>query len=112
MAKALERDKDYDGAIISTSVAYLIKGDKATRFRTPEAVTREIISFDRHADFAPGRYSLAPPGKSDTLEGKRKTRKVSKEKKREDNQKYLAGVPPGSTAGYKNHKTTGVRSLN
>lgn len=115
MARAFEREKDYDGAVISTSVSYLIKGDKAVRYKTPEAVTREIISFDRHADFAPGRYSLKPPGKTGTLEGKRAysgNHKDARAKKRAHNQKYIASVPPGATAGYKNHKTAGVRSLN
>jgi hypothetical protein len=71
MARAFEREKNYDGAIISMSVSYLIRGEKATRFMTPEAVSREIVSFDRNADFAPGRYSLNPPSEKETLVGKR-----------------------------------------
>lgn len=121
MARAVCRDKSYTGAIISTSVAYLIQGDKALRFKTPEAVSREIISFDRHADFAPGRYSLKPPGKTDSLAG----RKVysngrggpgSKNRPRTDNDRTTRAArlaeDPKADMAYKNHKTTGVRSLN
>jgi hypothetical protein len=57
MAKAFSRD--WDGAIISKSVSYLINGTKAFRYLTPESVVREIVSFDRHQDFAPGKYGLS-----------------------------------------------------
>jgi hypothetical protein len=59
LATACERS--YDGALISMSVAYLIKGDKAERFKVPNAISREIVSFDRHKDFAPGDYFLNAP---------------------------------------------------
>lgn len=65
LATACERE--YDGAIISLSVAYLIKGNKAMRYRVPGAIAREIVSFDRHQDFQPGQYKLNAPSESGKL---------------------------------------------
>ena len=107
MVRALEREKGYDGAIVSVGVSYLIRGDKATRFTTPESVAREIISFDRSGDFAPGRYTLKAPGENETLEGKR-TRSVESKEARN---KKRRGISRPEEAAYKNHKTAGVRSL-
>lgn len=63
MARAMKREYKADGAIIGLSYSYLIKGNTATRFKTPDSVQREIISFDRHQDFYPGTYELnkVPP---------------------------------------------------
>lgn len=95
MARACERD--FDGAIISTSIAYLVKGTKATRYRVPSAVSREIVSFDRHHDFAPGEYYLGKPTGMVRLGGDaRKGRKVKR--------KYVRTVTH-------NHRTAGIRSL-
>jgi|SRR4030095_4508853 len=60
LARAARREYKADGVIIGISSSYIIKGDKATRFATPERVQREIVSFDRHHDFAPGEYTLVP----------------------------------------------------
>jgi hypothetical protein len=60
MAVACKRKLELDGVIISTTTAYLIKGKKATRYAVGEAVSREITSFDRGAQFAPGTYRLIP----------------------------------------------------
>lgn len=60
MAKAAKRQFKVDGVVIGLSRSYIIKGKKAVRFKTPESVAREITSFDRHHDFAPGEYHLAP----------------------------------------------------
>ena len=59
LAKAAKRQYKVDGAIIGMCYSYLIKGRQATRFKTPETVAREITSFDRHHDFAPGDYKLS-----------------------------------------------------
>lgn len=63
MAVACKRKFHLDGVIISRSVAYLVKGTQARRFKLPESVSREVISFDRGAQFAIGKYELAavPP---------------------------------------------------
>ncbi|HMH81381.1 MAG TPA: hypothetical protein VK531_00815 [Gemmatimonadales bacterium] len=59
LAIAAKREFEADGVIIGMSVSYLIKGDTAIRYRTPASVSRELVSFDRHHDFAPGTYALA-----------------------------------------------------
>lgn len=59
MARAAKREYKVDAAVIGISSSYIIKGNKATRFKTPNTVQREIVSFDRHSDFEPGEYHLA-----------------------------------------------------
>lgn len=59
LAKAAKRQYSAEGAIIGMTFSYIIKGKKAIRFQTPPSVAREIVSFDRHNDFAPGEYHLA-----------------------------------------------------
>lgn len=58
LARACRRELNVDGALIGLAFSYLILGTHATRYSTPEAVSREMISFDRHADFDAGSYSL------------------------------------------------------
>jgi hypothetical protein len=60
LARAAKRELHADGVIIGISSSYVIKGKEAQRFDTPETVKREIVSFDRHQDFAPGEYYLRP----------------------------------------------------
>jgi hypothetical protein len=62
MAVACKRELKLDGVIIARTVAYLVKGDEAIRYDVPEAVSREIVSFDRGGGFAPGNYALTKPG--------------------------------------------------
>ncbi len=59
MAVACKRKFHLDGVIISRSVAYLVKGKQARRFKLPESVSREVVSFDRGASFAPVKYTLS-----------------------------------------------------
>jgi hypothetical protein len=59
-AQACKRQLHLDGAIVSISRAYLIKGKKATRYELPDSVRREITAFDRGGGFAPGQYVLRP----------------------------------------------------
>lgn len=69
LAKACVREMKVDGAIINLGFSYLIKGDTATRFKTSESVGREIVSFDRHQDFAAGKnYRLSKVGPSSRLD--------------------------------------------
>jgi hypothetical protein len=67
LARACRRLKKADGAIIGLTYSYLIQGTKATRFKTSEGVSREIVSFDRHKDFAQGSYRLSPVSKANRL---------------------------------------------
>lgn len=57
-AVACKRKLELDGVIMSVSTAYLIKGNVATRYKVPEAISREITAFDRDAVFEPGEYQL------------------------------------------------------
>lgn len=59
LAIACKRTKDVDGVIIGLKFSYLVKGKKAVRYANPESASREIVSFDRTGDFAPGVYHLA-----------------------------------------------------
>lgn len=61
MAVACKRKFEVDGVLIARSISYLVKGDTAIRFNTPESVSREVTSFDRGAGFEPGVYHLAKP---------------------------------------------------
>ena len=67
LAKAAKRELKVDGVIIGMGTSYLIKDNKAIRFNTPQSVKREIISFDRHKDFAPGDYYLLPKSEGQRL---------------------------------------------
>ena len=58
MAIAARRSEHADGVIISSSTAYVIKGNVATRYDVPESVAREVVSFDRGAAFEVGSYTL------------------------------------------------------
>lgn len=67
LARAAKRELHADGVIIGMSSSYVIKGKMAVRFHTPESVRREIVSFDRHQDFAPGDYYLSPKSPTSQL---------------------------------------------
>lgn len=100
MAVACKRKFHLDGVIISRSIAYLVKGNKARRFELPQSVIREVVSFDRGAGFAEGEYQLAavsPANRSD---------RPSRVKK--DNGKPHKGEPIEKRF---RHLTTGVRSV-
>lgn len=58
MAVACKRKFHLDGVIMSVSTAYLIKGNKARRFKLPPSVEREVVSFDRGGGFEAGEYEL------------------------------------------------------
>lgn len=66
-AVACKRKLELDGVIMSVSTAYLIKGNVATRYKVPEAVSREITAFDRDAVFSPGDYQLKAPASTERL---------------------------------------------
>lgn len=91
LARATKREFKVDAAVIGISSSYIIKGNKAIRFATPEAVQREIVSFDRHSDFQPGDYTLVPKSPSSSLEKQKeysRNRKEDKRKNHEAKRKY------------------------
>lgn len=67
LAHACRRSFQADGAMINVTSAYIIKGNTATRYKLPESVSREIVSFDREAAFEPGDYHLHTPPPSSRL---------------------------------------------
>jgi hypothetical protein len=67
MAVACKRKLKLDGVIVSIGTIYTIKGDTATRYRVPQSVSREIVSFDRDAGFSEGEYQIVPVPKNDRL---------------------------------------------
>lgn len=95
LAKACKRQHIAEGAIIGLSVSYLINGTTATRYKTGQAVSREITSFDRHQDFYPGsNYSLCAVSKQERLGA----------------QKHRGGKANGKGKKRVHHRTEGVRA--
>lgn len=103
-AMAVACKREYDGAIISKAIAYLIKGDTAYRYRVPSSVRTEIVSFDRNHGFQPGDYYLKAPQPTERLIALKKWRKSGK------GGKMAAVASPRSTVR-RNHIPSGVRSL-
>lgn len=90
MAKALCREKGVDGAIVGLGYTYLIKGNKAVRFQTTETVAREITSFDRHDDFAPGTYKLSavpPSQRREVAAARARENSAARRREKTDNRK-------------------------
>ena len=79
-------------------MAYLVKGDQATRFKLPESISREIVSFDRGAGFQVGEYHLEKPPKSMKL-GHREPRVEPEDRNR------------GNGEPKRRHVTNNVRSV-
>lgn len=67
MAVACKRKMQAEGVIVAVSTAYVINGTKAERYKLPESVSREVVSFDRNGGFAEGEYSLRPPSRCEQL---------------------------------------------
>lgn len=67
LAQACKRTFNVEGVIVARSVAYLVNGVVATRYRLPQSVVREIVAFDRGGKFSPGLYLLATFPKSSQL---------------------------------------------
>ncbi len=101
LARAAKRQMKADGVAIRLSDSFVVKGDTAIRFKTPETVKRELVSFDRHQDFASGTYRLAaaPPNWS------KPGRKHSPGGGKVDNRDKHRVV-------YGNHRTVRVRTTN
>lgn len=92
IAKAAMRH--YDGAVISLSRAWLIKGDTAYRYDVPPHVTQELVVFDRAHQFDPGVYRLERVRKGNRLGEKKVSGKVvrRKAKAKVRAKHYTAGV--------------------
>jgi hypothetical protein len=97
MAMACKRQLKADGIIICLSTSYIIKGKQATRYKTTETVSREVVSFDRKAGFETGIYELARIPKSSKLGSNNGRRGKGKEKQ----------FPPK----FSGHRTDNVRLI-
>lgn len=84
--------RTYDGAIISLWSAYLIKGRRATRYRVPDYLARELVTFDRNRRFEPGTYSLLPVPPALRLGARKAPRGQSKFPKKRRSPHYTTGV--------------------
>lgn len=82
LAKAAQREFAADGIVIGMAYSYIIKGEVAHRFATSQAVGREITSFDRHADFAPGTYVLGKVSPSSRLGASAERNRERREEKK------------------------------
>jgi hypothetical protein len=58
LARAACRQLKADGAVVSKRVVYVIIKDAAVRYDSSERIRQELVSFDRHHDFASGDYAL------------------------------------------------------
>jgi hypothetical protein len=75
-ARACVRELHAEGALVSVGVVYVIKGDTAIRYHTPQALSRELVSFDRGAGFSVGEYLLnAAPERAARGTRKKRVRK-------------------------------------
>lgn len=74
MAVAAKRQEEADGVLVSVSTAYIVKDKVAVRYHLPEAVRREVVSFDRKGGFEEGEYQLKAVSTTAKL-GMRATRK-------------------------------------
>lgn len=82
--------------IISISTCYLVRGVEALRYMTTSSIQREIVSFDRGNQFAPGLYILKKPRGGQRL-GSHRASGPKKRKNRGKSPKYR-------------HITTGIRA--
>lgn len=99
LARACTRAEKLDGMMISLSTAYAIDGKTAYRYRVPQSVAREIVTFDRFKAFEPGEYKLKAPTESDKM-GARPGRPRGKNTKTRPDAGKLH-----------HHQTAGVRRL-
>lgn len=97
IARACRRE--YEGAVISMSVAYIVDGETAYRYMVPQSIAREVVSFDRAGMFQPGLYSLNAPVACQRLGAHLASRPRSGKKKTVHSRKK------------RNHATAGIRRL-
>jgi len=99
LAHACVREKIADAAIIGLGYSYLIRGNCAIRYATSQGVAREIVSFDRHQDFATGTdYKLLKISPTSRFGNSHR-----KYNKRKNSHKTIRKVIP------QRHYTSGVR---
>lgn len=107
MATACKRKFHLDGVIISRKIAYLVRGNTATRYVLPGSVSREVVAFDRGGSFEPGRYRLSKPAEGMSLSH------YNTEEHRESSREYYRNRENPLKHRAPRHFTTNIRaSLN
>jgi hypothetical protein len=106
MAVACKRTYQADGVIVAISVAYIIKNGVATRYRLPESIAREVVSFDRKGGFAPGEYKILAPKERHVI-GKQQG--STKDHTQEEDIIVRGGTPPKKKPFV--HFTEGIRTV-
>lgn len=99
MAVAAKREFKASGVVISASMAYVVKHNKAIRFQLPQSVQKEVVSFDRGSGFDEGKYELKAPAKSARI-GARQERAFSPSRTHDNTNKRRFY-----------HATTGIRAV-
>jgi hypothetical protein len=66
-AQAIKRQFKCKKVKVFMSRTYVQEGNKYVRYVTPQAVNREITSFDRGSGFEPGEYKINKPPTSQKL---------------------------------------------
>ena len=99
MANAICRAEHADGAIVGLATTYVVRGTTAFRYRTGEAVAREIVSFDRNHDFAPGEYKISAQAPTQTLAAL----KIRDAKRQSEARRRAAGTDSDSLRPRKRH---------
>ena len=105
-ARACERAMPVEAAFFFKSTAWLEYKDKIVRYRLPNSMQKEIVSFDRSRQMEPGVYRLSAIGKNKTLKAKAKERERDKAAKRS----HQGAGKLRRTEAFR-HKTTNVRGL-
>ena len=83
---------------------YILKDDDQWyRYKTPEALQREIVAFDKGGRFEPGEYELRPMSPSDLIP----VRKPEKVMRTETNRSQPGNAPHKQPRKF--HVTKGVR---
>lgn len=82
VANACERSLHLDGALISKSVAYLVKGRVATRYIIPNVISKQIAEFDSLGDFMEQTFKFYAPGPTQQLGQRRHDHSMRKHPKR------------------------------
>lgn len=75
MARACKRELKCDGILIWNSIAWVVKGNLATKYMVPASLAKEVAIFDRGADFMPGEYHLSHVPESAKLKDRERLRK-------------------------------------
>lgn len=81
LARACKRELRVKAAYFLRTVAWLEYPDKMVRYRLPQSVQKEIVSFDRSKMMSTGEYTLSPVTPMKRGKGRARTRlKVTSKK--------------------------------